>query len=168
MMGELNINRENTLRLFVSSYTDSPTVTELQSVFDVSDAQNITHGNPNLRPTYSHRLNFHYVNSNVEKGRTFMWMFSARTTQDYTATHLVQSTSSNPINIQIDDKLYTPELLLDDDEPRRLLAVAHAPELRTSDRVPEVELQRHGGRNLYHDAEHVGRHGECRRQHHGR
>lgn len=108
MMGELNINRENTLRLFVSSYTDSPTVTELQSVFDVSDAQNITHGNPNLRPTYSHRLNFHYVNSNVEKGRTFMWMFSANTTQDYTATHLVQSTSSNPINIQIDDKTYTP------------------------------------------------------------
>ena len=108
MMGELNINRENTLRLFVSSYTDSPTVTELQSVFDVSDAQNITHGNPNLRPSYTHRVNFHYVNSNVEKGRTFMWMFSARTTQDYTATHLVQSTSSNPINIQIDDKLYTP------------------------------------------------------------
>lgn len=108
MMGELNINRENTLRLFISSYTDSPSVTDLQSIFDVSDAQNITHGNKYLRPTYAHRVNFHYVNSNVEKGRTFMWMFSMNTTLDYTATHLVQSSTSNPIQIQIDDKLYTP------------------------------------------------------------
>ena len=61
MMGELNINRENTLRLFVSSYTDSPTVTDLQSVYDVSDAQNISHGNKYLRPSYAHRVNFHYV-----------------------------------------------------------------------------------------------------------
>ena len=104
MMGELNINRENMLRLFVSSYTDSPTVTDLQSVYDVSDAQNITHGNPTLRPTYSHRMNFHYVNSNVEKGRTFMWMFSANTTQDYTATHLVQ----NPGELNIEGETYTP------------------------------------------------------------
>ena len=103
MMGELNINRENTLRLFISSYTDSPTVTDLQSIYDISDAQNITHGNPNLRPTYNHRLNFHYINSNVEKGRTFMWMFSARTTQDYTATHLVQ----NP-TLDIEGTSYKP------------------------------------------------------------
>ena len=80
MMGQLNINRENSLRLFVSSYTDSPSITDLQSVYDVSDAQNISHGNPNLKPTYSHRVNFHYTNSNVEKGRTFMWMFSMNTT----------------------------------------------------------------------------------------
>ncbi|OUN59396.1 outer membrane beta-barrel protein [Alistipes sp. An66] len=104
MMGELNINRENTLRLFVSSYTDSPTVTDLQSVYDVSDAQNISHGNKYLRPSYAHRVNFHYVNSNVEKGRTFMWMFSMNTTLDYTATHLVQ----NPGKLDIEGKEYTP------------------------------------------------------------
>lgn len=104
MMGQLNINRENSLRLFVSSYTDSPSITDLQSVYDVSDAQNITHGNPNLKPTYSHRVNFHYTNSNVEKGRTFMWMFSMNTTLDYTASHLVQ----RPGDITIDGQLYTP------------------------------------------------------------
>ena len=42
MMGQLNINRENSLRLFVSSYTDNPSITDLQNVADVSDAQNIT------------------------------------------------------------------------------------------------------------------------------
>ena len=104
MMGQLNINRENSLRLFVSSYTDSPSITDLQSVYDVSDAQNITHGNPNLKPTYSHRVNFHYTNSNVEKGRTFMWMFSMNTTLDYTASHLVQ----RPGEIFIDGESYSP------------------------------------------------------------
>ena len=104
MMGQLNINRENSLRLFVSSYTDSPSITDLQSVYDVSDAQNISHGNPNLKPTYSHRVNFHYTNSNVEKGRTFMWMFSMNTTLDYTASHLVQ----RPGEIVIDGKSYSP------------------------------------------------------------
>ena len=104
MMGQLNINRENSLRLFVSSYTDSPSITDLQSVYDVSDAQNITHGNPNLKPTYSHRVNFHYTNSNVEKGRTFMWMFSMNTTLDYTASHLLQ----RPGEITIDGEAYSP------------------------------------------------------------
>ena len=104
MMGQLNINRENSLRLFVSSYTDSPSITDLQSVYDVSDAQNITHGNPNLKPTYAHRVNFHYTNSNVEKGRTFMWMFSMNTTQDFTASHLVQ----NPGELNIDGETYKP------------------------------------------------------------
>ena len=83
MMGQLNINRENMLRLFVSSYTNNPEVTQLQSVFDVSDARYISSGNPDLNPSYNHRINFHYTNSNVEKGRTFMWMFSMQAAQDY-------------------------------------------------------------------------------------
>ncbi len=103
MMGQLNINRENSLRLFISSYTDNPEVTNLQGVYDLADAQNISHGNPTLNPSYTHRVNFHYVNSNVEKGRTFMWMFSMQSTSDYFATHTVQ----NP-TISIDEDLYTP------------------------------------------------------------
>jgi hypothetical protein len=104
MMGQLNINRENSLRLFVSSYTDNPSITDLQNVADVSDAQNITKGNPNLNPSYSHRVNFHYTNSNVEKGRTFMWMFSMQNTSDYNANHLV----SNPGTITLGGEQYTP------------------------------------------------------------
>ncbi|MDE6374390.1 MAG: outer membrane beta-barrel family protein, partial [Alistipes sp.] len=83
MMGQLNINRENSLRLFVSSYTDNPSITQLQSVYDISDAQYISSGNPDLNPSYNHRVNFHYTNSNVEKGRTFMWMFSMQAASDY-------------------------------------------------------------------------------------
>ncbi len=109
MMGQLNINRENSLRLFVSSYTDNPSVTDLQSVYDVSNAQNITHGNPDLNPSYTHRVNFHYTNSNVEKGRTFMWMFSMQSTSDYNATHLVQSPGEMEIGSEGSEKIvYNP------------------------------------------------------------
>ncbi len=88
MMGQLNINRENSLRLFVSSYTNNPSVTQLQGVFDLSNAQNISSGNPDLNPSYNHSVNFHYVNSNVEKGRTFMWMFSMNAATDYITSNV--------------------------------------------------------------------------------
>ncbi len=104
MMGQLNINRENTLRLYVRSSTDNPSITDLQNIYDVSNAQNISKGNPNLNPSYTHSINFHYVNSNVEKGRTFMWMFSMQNTSDYNATHLV----SRPGTMAIDGKNYNP------------------------------------------------------------
>ncbi|MDE5851863.1 MAG: outer membrane beta-barrel family protein, partial [Alistipes sp.] len=88
MMGQLNINRENSLRLFVSSYTNNPSVTQLQGIFDLSNAQNISSGNPDLNPSYNHSVNFHYVNSNVEKGRTFMWMFSMNAATDYITSNV--------------------------------------------------------------------------------
>lgn len=88
MMGQLMINRENSLRLFVSSYTNNPSVTQLQGVYDLSNAQNISSGNPELNPSYNHSVNFHYVNSNVEKGRTFMWMFSMNAATDYITSNV--------------------------------------------------------------------------------
>lgn len=104
MMGQLNINRENSLRLFVRSYTNNPSISDLQNVADVSNVQNISNGNPELNPAYSQSVNFHYTNSNVEKGRTFMWMFSMQTISDYNATHLV----SKPGAITLGNETYTP------------------------------------------------------------
>lgn len=104
IMGRLNINRANSLRLYINSYTSSPRVTDLQNVYDVSNAQNIIHGNPDLNPAYTHQIRFHYTNSNMEKGRTFMWMLSFRAIQDFNATHLIQ----NPGEVVIDGKSYRP------------------------------------------------------------
>lgn len=83
MMGQLYITPENSLRLFVNSSTSNPGITQLQDVYDVSNAQYITKGNPNLVQSYSNNIRFHYVRSKVEKGRTFMWMFSMTNTSDY-------------------------------------------------------------------------------------
>lgn len=103
MMGQLNLNSANSLRLFVSSSTENPEVTDLQSVYDISDAQYISRGNPLLRPSYTHRVNLHYVNSNVAKGRTFMWMFSMQNTSNYFANSVEYGKE-----IEIDGSVYRP------------------------------------------------------------
>ncbi|MBQ5635620.1 MAG: TonB-dependent receptor, partial [Alistipes sp.] len=69
--GMLNfqINRENSIRVYLRSYTDAPSITQLQNIFDVSSPQYLSIGNNKLTPAFSQRLNFHYVHSNLEKGR---------------------------------------------------------------------------------------------------
>ncbi len=92
VMGNIAFNPQNTIRVFINSYTHNPDVVNLQPIYDVSNAQYITHGNGNLNSSYNHRINFHYVRSNIEKGRTFMWMFSGQITQNY----IGQSVIFNP------------------------------------------------------------------------
>ena len=105
LMANVAFNAQNTLRIHVNSYTQNPDVRNLQDIYDVSNAQYISKGNPNLRSSYNHRMNLHYVRSNIEKGRTFMWMFMAQLTQDY----IGQSIQYNPKEpIIIDGQEYNP------------------------------------------------------------
>ena len=104
VMGNFAFNAQNTLRMFVSSWTENPDVRNLQDIYDVSNAQFITKGNPDLRPAYSHNIRAHYVRSNIEKGRTFMLMFMAQFTQDY----IGQSVDFTPGEMTIDEVAYNP------------------------------------------------------------
>ena len=104
VMANIQFNRENSIRMFLHSSTEAPGITDLQSVYDISNPQYITRGNPELNPSYSHTVRFHYVNSNLTKGRTFMWMFSLRNTSDYIATNV----EYNPGAIEIDGVQYLP------------------------------------------------------------
>ena len=74
LMGNFNINQQNSIRLFVRSNTTNPDIRQLNSILDVSNAQYVSRGNEKLNPTYSHNVMFHYNHTNLEKGRTFMWM----------------------------------------------------------------------------------------------
>ncbi len=100
-------NKENSIRLFFRSYTDNPSVTQLQNIYDVSTPQYLSIGNKNLNPSFMHRINFHYINSNVEKGRTFMWMFMMQNQQNY----ISQSTFYNREGFEITqgNKTYRPQ-----------------------------------------------------------
>lgn len=89
VMGNVAFNPQNTIRVFINSYTQNPDIVKLQPIYDVSNAQYITHGNGNLNSSYNHRINFHYVRSNVEKGRTFMWMVNGQYTQDYIGQSII-------------------------------------------------------------------------------
>ena len=106
MMGNLNINQQHSLRLFVFSNTNNPRINQLNSILDISNSQYVSNGNENLNPAYSHRVNFHYNFTNLEKGRTFMWMFSFNTTQD-NISQCIYTGSNIPQNI-IDEVGSTP------------------------------------------------------------
>ena len=85
MMGNFNFNKQNSLRVFLMSSTDNPRIQQLNNILDISNMQYVSNGNENLNPAYSHRFNMHYNYTNLEKARTFMWMFSFQTTQDFLA-----------------------------------------------------------------------------------
>ena len=92
-MANVAFNRENTLRIFLRSWSGNPSVSQLQSIFDVSNPQYISIGNKNLDPSFTHNLSMHYNLSKVDKGITFMWMFNAQMQQNY----ISQSTWNNPM-----------------------------------------------------------------------
>jgi len=88
LMANVQFNRENSIRLFVHSQTEAPGITDLQSVYNLANSQYISRGNPELNPSYTNTVRFHYVHSNLTKGRTFMWMFTLRNTSDYVASNV--------------------------------------------------------------------------------
>ena len=99
-MTNIAFNRENTLRIFLRSWSSNPSVTQLQSIFDVSNPQYISIGNKNLDPSFTHNVSMHYNLSKVDKGITFMWMFNGQYQQDYIST----STWNNPQGFDLPDK----------------------------------------------------------------
>ena len=99
-MTNIAFNRENTLRIFLRSWSSNPSVTQLQSIFDVSNPQYISVGNKNLDPSFTHNVSMHYNLSKVDKGITFMWMFNGQYQQDYISA----STWNNPQGFDLPDK----------------------------------------------------------------
>ncbi len=62
--------RQHNLRLRYFGNTNQPSVSQLSPVVDVSNPLNITYGNPDLKPSFEHRLNLRYQNFNPEKNRS--------------------------------------------------------------------------------------------------
>ena len=60
-------SRQHNLRLRYFGNTEQPSVTQLSPVVDVSNPLNITYGNPDLKPSFTHRLNLRYQNFIPEK-----------------------------------------------------------------------------------------------------
>lgn len=115
-------NKENSIRMFFRSSTNTPSVTQLQNIFDVSTPQYLSVGNRDLVPSFTHRINFHYIHSNIEKGRTFMWMFSMEHQQDYIST----STWYNYDGFELPDYLGNTEI------PKREDGTPYKPQRITS------------------------------------
>lgn len=72
-MAQLNYrwDRNTNLRIRYFGSTNQPSVTQLSPVIDVSDPLNTRFGNPDLKPSFQHRLDLRYRSSNPEKASSF-------------------------------------------------------------------------------------------------
>lgn len=73
-VGQFNYmwDRRHNLRVNYEGRTDQPSVTQLSNVRDVSNPNNITYGNPDLKPSFEHRFRIRYQKFNPEQASAFM------------------------------------------------------------------------------------------------
>ena len=64
-----NFNRTKTLNFSYNGNATQPSFSQLQPVQDLSNPQNTTVGNPNLKPSINHNLNLSYNNFNFVSGK---------------------------------------------------------------------------------------------------
>ncbi len=64
-----NFNRTKTLNFSYNGNATQPSFSQLQPVQDLSNPQNTTIGNPNLKPSINHNLNLSYNNFNFVSGK---------------------------------------------------------------------------------------------------
>src|SRR5690606_19000955 len=75
MYTRYTIGKNKRLRLNYNSNLDMPSVNQLQPVPNVTDPLNIIEGNPNLKPSVSHRIRFNYSDFNwKERTGIFVYM----------------------------------------------------------------------------------------------
>ncbi|MCD8102381.1 MAG: outer membrane beta-barrel protein [Alistipes sp.] len=92
---EHSFNSSNTIRVFARSNTSNPSISQLQDVWDISNIQSVTVGNPDLKPSYEHSVMAHYNRSNLQKGRTLMIMGHFSVRDNYIGERTTTSTGSN-------------------------------------------------------------------------
>ena len=84
-------SRQNNLRINYDGSTNQPSVNQLSSVVDISNPLNISYGNPDLKPSFAHRLRVRYRNFDPEKNRSYMFMTNA----GFTVNDIVSWTKTN-------------------------------------------------------------------------
>ena len=97
-------NSSNTLRLSANSEVKAPSLWQMLDVYDVSNSQYLSLGNPDLRPYTEHNYFARYTNISTRLGTTFMIMAKASLMPGYIGTSIDYS----PETIEIDGKKYNP------------------------------------------------------------
>ncbi|NLY24927.1 MAG: outer membrane beta-barrel protein [Bacteroidales bacterium] len=78
-MAQLNYRWSRTQNLRIRYYgdTEQPSLTQLSPVVDVTNPLNISYGNTDLNPSFEHRINIRYQQSNPEKASSFNTFINA-------------------------------------------------------------------------------------------
>lgn len=82
-MFEYRPSRTENLRVFYRTFTQTPSISQLQNVIDNSNPLQLSAGNPNLRQQFSHFMVARYSSTNTQRASTFFAMVSANIADDY-------------------------------------------------------------------------------------
>ncbi len=85
-------SKNSALNIRYNARSSEPSMTQLQPVADVSDPMNIKVGNPNLKPTFTQRMNIRYNDFNMDTQRSLMAMLNG----SYTINNIINKTVTDP------------------------------------------------------------------------
>lgn len=88
-----NFDKHTNLRLRYQGYTSQPSMTNLLDITDDSNPLYITKGNPNLKPSFSHRVNLNF-NSYKPEPQRGMWVWGNFNT---TSNSISNKTTYDPV-----------------------------------------------------------------------
>ncbi len=88
-----NFSRSESLRLMYRTFTNAPSVNQLQDVVDNSNPLLLSSGNPDLRQSFSHFFTSRYNRVNLEKSTNFFAFVFGNVTNDFigNATFIAQT-----------------------------------------------------------------------------
>jgi hypothetical protein len=84
-----NFSRTKSFNFNYNGSAQQPSLNQLQPVLDSSNRQFQTEGNPNLKPSVNHTINFNYNNFNFSKGTVFFTNLALTTMRDMIVNNTV-------------------------------------------------------------------------------
>ena len=103
LMINLPLSKKEQIRIFYRSFTNPPSVNQLQDVINNSNPLLISTGNPDLDQSYGHRLGGRYQFTNTKKSQSLFVNFFGSLTDNYVATATYTATK---------DSILTPSVIL--------------------------------------------------------
>lgn len=82
------VDKQTSLRVFYNGRTEQPTIAQMQPVPDISNPLNIVVGNPDLDPSFTHRLRVRFSDYDTNSQRSIM----AHLRANYTMNSIISAT----------------------------------------------------------------------------
>ncbi|HJS55744.1 MAG TPA: TonB-dependent receptor [Chitinophagaceae bacterium] len=97
----LPLSKKENIRIFYRTFTNPPSVNQLQDVINNSNPLLITTGNPELDQSYGHRLGGRYQYTNTSKGNSLFVNFFGALTNGYVATATYVAHNDSALNSSV-------------------------------------------------------------------
>ncbi|MBK8493666.1 MAG: outer membrane beta-barrel protein [Chitinophagaceae bacterium] len=94
-----NFSRTKTFNFSYNGNATQPSFSQLQPVQDVSNQQSITVGNPNLKPSMNHNMNFSYNNFNFVSGKVLFTNVTVSTIKNQIVNNTIDKGAGRQLSI---------------------------------------------------------------------